>query len=86
MLPCYKSDDFVLTYRLPPEKLNCGDVVVIDHNYFGIIIKRIMQIDASAVLTLVGDNWACSTDSETLGVVNSEQVLGKVIFHLAMPC
>lgn len=86
MLPNYKSRDFVLTYRRPLEKLINGDVIVVKHDHYGIIIKRILNIDTLKHLTLIGDNSALSTDSENLGLVSFEQVLGKVVFHIATPC
>ena len=86
MLPCYRSGDFVLTYRCSLNKLKRGDAVVVNHNHFGIIIKRINGIDGLASLTLIGDNFLQSTDTETLGEINFKQVLGKVIFHITAPC
>ena len=86
MLPYYRPGDFVLTYRCSLNKLKRGNAVVVKHNHFGIIIKRINRIDASSSLTLIGDNSLRSTDTEALGEINFKQVLGKVIFRVAAPC
>ena len=85
MLPSYKANDFVLTFRWPKNKYHCGDVIVVKHNFFGVISKRVERIHASGLITLVGDNLAFSTDSKCLGMINLEQVLGRVIYHLPAP-
>ena len=85
MLPNYTCGDYVLTYRWPLCRLNAGDVVVVKHQNFGIIVKRIASIEANKNLTLVGDNAIISTASEILGSINPGQVIGKVLFRIAAP-
>jgi len=83
MLPNYCAGDYVLTCRLHTSIFKAGDVVVVRHPRFGNIIKRIARIDEASMLVIAGDNPLASTDSETLGLVSSQQVLGKVLWRIA---
>jgi len=82
MLPNYCAGDYVLTFRRNHSKFKAGDVVVVQHPRFGNIIKRIQRIEDTSMLAIAGDNPLFSTDSQTLGLVNNHQVLGKVFWHI----
>lgn len=83
MLPGYCSGDYVLVFRHKRSTFRVGDVVIVRHPRFGIIIKRISQCLDDKSLALSGDNVHASTDSHTLGRVSMEQIAGKVIWHIA---
>ncbi|MBM6550727.1 hypothetical protein JQX58_06555 [Marinomonas ostreistagni] len=77
MSPTLHHGDYVIT-RTCLLNLHAGDVVVVQHPQFDIIIKRIAAILPHG-LTLQGDNLAASTSSERMGLVSHARVLGKVI-------
>ncbi len=86
MRPAFCEGDFVITWQT--HRLKIGDVITVNHPRYGLIIKRISQIDRSSdlpSLTLNGDNRRLSTPSDALGVVSIEQVLGKVLWHIKQP-
>jgi nickel-type superoxide dismutase maturation protease len=85
MLPKFYCGDFVLAYRRFHSVFKQGDVVVVEHAQFGKIIKRIITIENGGTLLLVGDNIAVSTDTFTLGSIQPEQVLGRVIWYVSRP-
>ena len=81
MLPSFCGGDFVIIYRRSKSTFKQGDVVVVEHTRLGKIIKRIMAVESEGNLLLAGDNFAASTDTLTLGTIEPEQVLGRVIWH-----
>jgi len=78
--PYLHHNDFVLTSRL---FLSCrvGDVVVVDHFLYGIIIKKIRHIAPDGQLWLIGEH-PTSLESERIGWVSPRRVLGKVVFRI----
>lgn len=85
MLPTLAEGDFVLAFRRARQVLDVGDCVVIDHSEFGLIVKRITRILPSGNLNVAGDNLAMSTQSERLGLVPRDRVLGKVLLPIHGP-
>lgn len=77
MSPTLHHGDYVIT-RTYLLALRVGDVVVVQHPQFDIIIKRIAAILPHG-LTLQGDNLEASTSSECMGLVSNTRVLGKVV-------
>jgi nickel-type superoxide dismutase maturation protease len=82
MLPLLKPEDEILlnpnAYRQYLPQVN--DIVVT--TYPGksnlIVVKRIAAVEPNGNLFLVGDNLRESTDSRHWGIVNPENILGKV--------
>ncbi|WP_230661729.1 S26 family signal peptidase [Psychrobacter sp. I-STPA10] len=65
--------------------LKVGDIVAVRHSQYGDIIKRICQIEyddkrSITGLYLVGDNPSHSVSTEQMGLVEVEQVIGKVVW------
>lgn len=87
MRPLLKPNDEVLVdinaYR--QEKPKVGDVVVAIHpnNPHVEMIKRVTEVFAHNRYFLKGDNSAFSTDSRSFGVVELNQLLGRVTCRFA---
>jgi signal peptidase I len=85
MSPNFHDGDFVIALRWPGLRLQPGQAVLVDHPIFGLIIKRIKQINTEAggqpCYQLTGDNPA-STSSETLGWITPKQIFGRVVWHI----
>jgi len=69
-MPTLRPGDIVLLRKRPA---NTGDVVVVDHVWFGIILKR---IDPNG--QLIGDGPA-STPSDELGPYKPRRLIGVAI-------
>lgn len=85
MLPTLTANDFVLCYRYRKTQFDVGEMVVVQHPRFGVIIKRIEAITQQGNYVLSGDNKKVSTSSDTLGQISNSDILGKVIWHIAKP-
>ena len=80
MFPFVKNNDYVLTTNL--YSLKKGDVVVINADELGLVIKRILSTNKEKIY-LIGDNR--NTDSSVYGVGYSfSKVVGKVIFKFSI--
>ncbi len=81
MLPTLMPDDYVICLRC--NRYQTGQMVVVQHDSLGIIVKRIAACYAVGEGTwryaLCGDNPA-STSMEAMGLVDAEQLLGRVIW------
>ncbi len=84
MLPGLRCGDYVFA-RKRPKQLLAGDLVVVDHDRFGVIVKRIKAALGNNQYTLIGDNPSVSTSSEAIGVIGRNHVVGKVIFRIKRP-
>ncbi|MGB0733670.1 MAG: S24 family peptidase [Pontibacterium sp.] len=78
MAPWCESGDFVIGMRWFVAVYRPGDVVVVRHARFGLIIKRIQSIDKNEGVWLCGDNPS-STSTERLGVVPVDALQGRII-------
>lgn len=86
MLPLYCSGDYVLSCHLTVLglrwlTLRTGDRVVVKHAELGLLVKRVHQINGERYL-LVGENNT-SYSTEAMGWVRRQQLVGKVIAHIA---
>lgn len=77
MLPALESGQQVITFNWF-KKLKVGDLVVVKLEKRD-IIKRLKAIKKDQVFA-IGDNEKYSTDSRSLGWMNINQVIGKVIW------
>ncbi len=80
MIPSYSENDSVIVSSISymfikPKK---GDVVLFERNN-KFYVKRIKHIKGSEFF-LVGDNEKDSLDSRKFGLINREQIKGKIIF------
>lgn len=75
MLPVLKAGDYILTFKLFGG-LKEGDVVVVRHPLYGIIVKRIITFSADGFLWLCGESRA-SLSPEQIGWVDPACVLGR---------
>lgn len=81
MSPAFFNDDYVIAINRRNAKYKIDDVLVLDHQEYGIIIKRVKEITKEKVL-LTGDNPA-SVNETQIGWQSKNNILGKVIFKIA---
>ncbi len=58
-----------------------GDIVVFEHNDFGTMIKKVQSVDSDQIF--VAGTHIHSVDSNQLGPIHRDRLLGKVIWHIA---
>lgn len=85
--PLFHEGDYVLITTIPFMicKIKPGDTVVFQHPSYGTLIK---QVESTALdegsISVIGTN-PDSVDSRRFGPIQREDVVGKVIWHIAMP-
>jgi signal peptidase I len=87
MTPEYKEGDFVITIA-PPflfQFLKAGDVIAFAHGNYGLLIKRIRELDRDSKEVSVEGTQENSLDSRRLGPIRKTAVIGKVIAHFPKP-
>jgi len=72
MPPSCRSGDYVLTFRRQNTIFVIGDVIVVKHSRFDIVLKRIQTIESDGRYTITGDNLIASTSSAVLGKIISD--------------
>ncbi len=81
MVPTLLPDDYVVCWRR--SRYQTGQMVVVQHDSLGIIVKRIAACyavgEGARRYALCGDNPA-STSTEAMGLVDTGQLLGRVIW------
>ncbi len=82
MNPVYKHGDFVLAFHWQNRQYRLGDVVLLRHPKFGMLIKRISQLREDHVL-LEGDNADSSISPARIGWQPEDRILGKVSLNLS---
>lgn len=90
LFPLYQEGDFVLVFKIPFEffkyvNYQVGDIVVINHPYYGTIIKKIKQVSDDNNQFFVIGTQMNSTDSRQFGMVEKKWIMGKVILHFKKP-
>lgn len=78
MSPTIPSGTYVLSKSFWLSKLIQGDIVIVKHDKYQTIVKRIKDIQNDQFY-LVGDN-TMSTTSEEMGWVSRQNLIGKVIW------
>ncbi len=81
MLPTLNDGDFVCVVRWPFRWLRCGQIVVVESNTYGIIVKRVADVHQDGTFTLIGDNKAHPVSQEAMGKFTRAQLHGKVVCH-----
>ncbi len=81
--PEYSQGDFVLVSKIPFLLTSpaVGDVIAFHQPGFGLLIKRIKNISPDGGVNVLGDHPE-SVDSRVFGPVRSQDILGKVIWHI----
>ncbi|PYF83500.1 hypothetical protein DFP75_102596 [Marinomonas alcarazii] len=80
MAPYLQDGDFVFISRWY-RKLAIGHIVVVDHAFYGLIIKKVLHIAPDGQLWLGGETNK-SLQSERIGWVSPRRVIGKVISRI----
>lgn len=82
MLPLLKNGDEILLN--PHAKIGVNDIVLAKHPYKKDVtsVKRVKNIEKGDRFFLIGDNPDESTDSRQYGLIEKNQILGKVEFRL----
>lgn len=85
--PVIREGDFVLISKIPffLTTLRVGDVIVLDHPVYGVLIKRIDRVLEQGAAFFVIGAGEFSVDSRRFGPVRRELVVGKVIAHIRKP-
>lgn len=83
MSPDFQDGDFVALTTLPffLKRLKVGDIIVFEHQLYGILIKRIASFDPETAEAYVEGAHADSLDSRRLGTIRRDAIRGKVIAH-----
>ena len=80
MLPTLKESDIVFFKKYTKNKscLNVGQIVIFHHPFKNIrLIKRIKNVSKNSIEVL-GDNIEYSEDSNKLGLIYKEKIIGIV--------
>ncbi len=86
LAPDYMQGDFVLVRNIPFMFSHPipGDVIAFRQPGYGLLIKRIQDVDDTGGLNVIGSHPA-SIDSRVFGTVHQSNILGKVIWHVKKP-
>jgi nickel-type superoxide dismutase maturation protease len=83
MMPEYSEGDFVLAAKIPfIFVLRPGDVIILQHPLYGLLVKRIEAISGDGQQITVLGTHPTSIDSRTFGPIAPQEVIGKVIWHV----
>lgn len=90
LFPLYQEGDFVLIIKIPFSlwgyfRYHRGDIVVVKHPYYGLLIKIIQSITNDGKQFFLIGTQDESTDSRQFGLVEHHWILGKVIWHIRNP-
>ena len=85
--PLFQEGDYVLITTIPfvVNKIKAGDTIVFLNPSYGTLIKQVEQANREeGTISVVGLN-PNSVDSRRFGPIRWEDVIGKVIWHIARP-
>ncbi len=87
MLPTYRHGDFVLVSKIPYlfGSIEPGDVIAFRHQSYGTLIKVVGALSQDLQEITVAGTHPDSADGDSLGPVNRNNLLGKVIWHVGKP-
>ena len=85
--PDFSEGDFVITVKIPLflRFLRQGDVVVFTQPPYGTMIKKVEWVDPILNQVFVIGMHKNSIDSRTFGPVSSQNLIGKVFWHIRRP-
>lgn len=79
MEPKLPAGSFALFRR--PKAVKRGDIVLVDHPEFGLIVKQVHVVSRSGLYHLEGTG-KLSTDRSKLGGVERDRIKGSLLFRL----
>lgn len=84
LFPDFRDGDYILVAGtpFPSGKIRAGDVIVFRQPGYGLLVKRVQQVVEDGLSFIVRGTQVESTDSRNFGPVQSDQVDGKVIWHI----
>ena len=80
MSPALADEDFVMVSRYPWTRFKEGQMVLVDHPKYKLMVKRICKVIDDKCL-LMGDHFT-SLSAEKMGWVEEQRIIGKVIYHI----
>ena len=83
MSPRLWPGDYLVVIRRPFFRIKVGDLVVVEQDKIGLLVKSVRSIKNNMVF-LEGTH-DCSVDSRHFGEVHSERVIAKAIYHFKKP-
>ena len=85
LTPDFQEGDFVITLKVPLlfDHYKEGDVIVFDQASYGRMIKRVQAVLPEDNSLFVLGSHPNSIDSREFGAVQTQSVLGKVIWHIS---
>ncbi len=85
--PLFQEGDYVLITTIPfmIRKIKPGDTVVFQHPSYGTLIKQVESVAPDMGSISVIGTSPNSVDSRRFGPIQREDVVGKVIWHIARP-
>jgi phage repressor protein C with HTH and peptisase S24 domain len=81
MSPTLNDGDFILALKLPQKMYHINDIIIVNHQLFDNIIKRIHSIHDNTV-QLKGDGQD-SLSTLKMGEIPTRHILGKMIWHIS---
>lgn len=82
LTPEYRNGDYILVTRLF-RRLKENDVVVFVKDTYGMMVKRVRLVSANQSEYFVEGTHPDSIDSRCFGFVSRQDVIGKVLWHIA---
>ena len=83
MSPTIQENDYVVSHSWLKTRYKKGDIVLIDHTQYLVIIKRVLRLNNQGEVWLKGDNVNSSVSSEEIDWQSQDVILGKVFFHVS---
>lgn len=85
--PSFLNGDFVLVSASKRKRpsFQIGDILVVEHQTLGLIIKRVHANHADTQTLELEGTHPQSITSEKIGLVPYQDVLGKVLLHIKRP-
>lgn len=82
MSPAFSDQDFVFTGPIWSAEYQPGDVVVLKHHEYGMMVKRIVcYCDRKQRIQVKGDN-RLSLHPNQMGWIPVQNIKGKVVWHV----
>lgn len=80
MMPALAHGDFVVGRRYAD--YNLGNIVLVDHSYYGRVVKCIHQFTDDGRVMLKGKS-SMSTSTEDLGLIDRSQIVARVVWRVS---